>query len=154
MSPAQPVFCPMPRVNQVSGAVVASAMKVHSLLGPGLLESTYQACLAHELRKRGLRVEIQVPLPVIYDGEKLELGYRIDLLVESLVVVEIKCVEAVHPVHQAHLLSYLRLSRTHVGLLINFYVAHLKDGIIRMVDGYNWQEIGNHRVHRGAQGNP
>ena len=127
-------------VNRISGAVVNAAMKVHTLLGPGLLERTYQGCLAHELRKRGLEVESQVPLPVVYEGEKLELGYRIDLLVENRIIVEIKCVEAVHPVHQAQLLSYLRLSGRHVGLLINFYVAHLKDGITRMVDGYGWEK--------------
>lgn len=127
------------QVNRVSGAIVNSAMKVHSLLGPGLLESAYQACLAHELRKRKLAVETQVALPVIYEGEKLELGYRMDLLVENLVVVEIKCVEAIHPVHQAQLLSYLRLSGKNVGLLINFYVAHLRDGITRMVNGHGWE---------------
>jgi GxxExxY protein len=125
-------------MNRVSGTIVSSAMRVHSLLGPGLLESAYQACLAHDLRKRGLRVETQVPLPVVFEGEKLDIGYRIDLLVEDLVIVEIKCVEAIHPVHQAQLLSYLRLSRRQLGLLINFYVAHLKDGITRMVDGYGW----------------
>jgi GxxExxY protein len=103
-----------------------------------LLESAYQACLAHELRKRGFQVETQVALPVVYEGEKLELGYRMDLLVESSVVVEIKCVETLHPVHQAQLLSYLRLSGKNVGLLINFFVPHLKDGITRMVDGYGW----------------
>jgi len=126
------------KINRVSGTIVSSAMKVHSLLGPGLLESAYQACLAHELRKRGLRVETQVPLPVVFEGEKLDIGYRIDLLIEDLIIVEIKCVEAIHPVHQAQLLSYLRLSRRQLGLLINFYVAHLKDGITRMVDGYGW----------------
>jgi GxxExxY protein len=129
----------IPRVNKVSGVIVNSAMKVHAILGPGLLESTYQACLAHELRKRGLRVESQVALPVVYDGEKLDLGYRLDLLVEGLVVVEIKCVEVIHPVHKAQLLSYLRLSGRKVGLLLNFYVAHLKDGVTRKVDGYSWQ---------------
>jgi GxxExxY protein len=113
-------------------------MKIHSVLGPGLLESAYQACLAHELRGRGFQVETQVALPVVYEGQKLELGYRIDLLVEKRVVVEIKCVEAIHPVHQAQLLSYLRLSGYIVGLLINFYVPHLKDGILRMVDGRGW----------------
>lgn len=141
-----------PEVNKVSGAIVNAAMKVHSLLGPGLLENTYQACLAHELRRRGLGVATQVPLPVIYEGEKVELGYRIELLVENLVVVEIKCVEAVHPVHQAQLLSYLRLSGRPIGLLINFYVAHLKDGITRMVDGYDWQRqttTGYTEEHRG-----
>ena len=136
-----PSLSPIPRVNKISGVVVNSAMKVHAVLGPGLLESAYQACLAHELRKRGLRVETQAALPVLSEGEKLDLGYRLDLLVEDLIVVEIKCVEAIHPVHQAQLLSYLRLSGRKVGLLINFYVAHLKDGITRMVDGYSWQKL-------------
>ncbi len=129
---------PTLRINQVTGTIVTAAMKVHSVLGPGLLESAYQACLAHELRMRGLGVAVQVGLPVVYEGERLDLGYRIDLLVENLVVVEIKCVEAIHPVHQAQLLSYMRLSGKQVGLLINFYVAHLKDGIKRMVDGNDW----------------
>jgi len=136
---ASPEIVPTPRINQVSGAIVNSAMRVHSLLGPGLLESAYDACLAHELRKRGFRVDTQVGLPVVYDGEKLDLGYRIDLIVENLVIVEVKCVEAIHPVHEAQLLSYLRLSRKSVGLLINFHVARLKDGIKRMVDGQDWE---------------
>jgi GxxExxY protein len=130
----------MSRINRTTGAIVNSAMKVHSVLGPGLLESAYQACLAHELRVRGVDVATQVGLPVIYEGERLELGYRIDLLVENLVVVEIKCAEAIHPVHQAQLLSYMRLSGKSVGLLINFYVAHLRDGIKRMVDGEGWEK--------------
>ena len=137
---ASPTLVPTPRINQVSGAVVNAAMRVHSLLGPGLLESAYQACLAQELRTRGFRVETQVGLPVVYEGEKLDLGYRIDLLVESLVIVEIKCVEATHPVHEAQLLSYLRLSGKNVGLLINFHVERLKDGIRRMVDGKDWDK--------------
>jgi GxxExxY protein len=128
------------RVNQVSGAVVTSAMHVHAVLGPGLLESAYQSCLAHELRKHAFEVACQVPLPVVYEGERIELGYRIDLVVENLVIVEVKCVEAIHPVHQAQLLSYLRLSGIGVGLLINFHVAHLRDGIKRMVDGQNWKK--------------
>jgi GxxExxY protein len=131
---------PIPRVNQVSGIVVNAAMRVHSMLGPGLLESAYQVCLEQELRKRGLIVEAQLGLPVVYEGEKLDLGYRIDLLVENLVIVEIKCVEAIHPVHEAQLLSYLRLSGKNVGLLINFYVPRLKDGIKRMVDGRDWDK--------------
>jgi GxxExxY protein len=136
---ASPSLVPASRINQVSGAVVSAAMRVHSLLGPGLLESAYDACLARELRNRGFRVDTQVGLPVVYDGEKLDLGYRIDLLVENLVIVEIKCVEAIHPVHEAQLLSYLRLSGKNVGLLINFHVARLKDGIKRMVDGRDWE---------------
>ena len=130
----------IPRVNQVTGLIVTSAMKVHSLLGPGLLESAYRACLAHELRKRGLKILTEVGLPVIYDGEKIELGYRMDLVVEDLVIVEVKCVEALHPVHQAQLLSYMRLSGRQVGLLINFYVVQLRDGIKRMVDGRDWEK--------------
>ena len=128
------------RVNEITGAIVNSAMKVHSLLGPGLLESAYQACLAHELRTRGLEVATQVGLPVVYDGHKLELGYRMDLVVENRVVVEVKSVEALHPIHHAQLLSYLRLSGIAVGLLINFNVLHLREGIKRMVDGRDWEK--------------
>ena len=127
-----------PPVNQITRQIVTAAMKVHSVLGPGLLESAYQACLLHELRKQGFRVASQVGLPVIYEGEKIDLGYRIDLVIESMVIVEIKRVEAIHPVHQAQLLSYMRLSGRSVGLLINFHVAHLRDGIKRMVDGDDW----------------
>ena len=129
-----------PRVNRITGAVISAAMKAHSHLGPGLLESAYEACLAHELRKQNLRVAQQVGLPVIYDGERIDLGYRIDLIIEDLVIVEIKCVEAINPVHQAQLLSYIRLSGRNVGLLINFHVAHLRDGIKRMVDGNDWEK--------------
>ena len=112
-----------------------AAMKIHAMLGPGLLESAYEVFLAQELSNRGLHVQRQVGLPVFYEGEKLEQAYRIDLLVDQLVIVEVKCVEAIHPVHQAQLLSYLKLSGKDVGLLINFHVAHLKDGIKRMVIG-------------------
>ena len=125
--------------QQVSHAVITAAMRVHTALGPGLLESTYTACLQHELRKAGLTADAQVGLPVVYDGIKLELGYRIDLLVENLVVVELKSVDAVAPVHQAQLLSYLKLSGKSVGLLINFNVVHLKDGIQRFVNGTDWK---------------
>jgi GxxExxY protein len=137
---ASPFVIPTPRINKISGAIVNSAMKVHSILGPGLLESAYNACLAHELSNRGYRVGTQIALPVVYEGTKLDLGYRIDLLVENSVIVEVKCVEAIHPVHEAQLLSYLRLSGKNVGLLINFHVASLKDGIKRMVDGWNWEK--------------
>ncbi len=125
--------------NTVSREIVTAAMKVHTALGPGLLESTYEACLLHELTKAGLQAEAQVGLPVIYDGIKLDLGYRIDLLVQNLVIVELKSVEAISPVHQAQLLSYLKLSGKSLGLLINFNVAHLKDGIKRFVNGSNWK---------------
>jgi len=129
-----------PRINEITGTIVNAAMKVHSLLGPGLLESAYQACLAHELRTRGLEAATQVGLPVVYDGHKLELGYRMDLLVENRVVVEVKSVEALHPIYQAQLLSYMRLSGIAVGLLINFNVLHLREGIKRMVDGRDWEK--------------
>ena len=137
---SSPVLIHKSPINQVTGAVVSAAMKVHSVLGPGLLESAYQGCLAHELRNRGLEVLSQVGLPVVYDGEKIELGYRMDLVVENRVIVEVKCVEAIHPVHEAQLLSYMRLSGIPVGLLINFHVARLRDGIKRMVDGRDWQK--------------
>jgi len=136
---ASPVRSHSLRTNDITGAVVNSAMKVHSILGPGLLESAYQACLAYELRSRGLEVATQVGLPVVYEGQKLELGYLMDLLVENRVVVEVKSVELIHPIHEAQLLSYMRLSRIQVGLLINFNVLHLRDGIQRMVDGKDWE---------------
>ena len=111
--------------QQVSHAVITAAMKVHSELGAGLLESTYTACLQYELSDAGFRSSAQVGLPVVYRGVKLDLGYRMDLLVENLVVVEIKSVDAVSPVHQAQILSYLKLSGKSLGLLINFNVVHL-----------------------------
>jgi GxxExxY protein len=120
-------------VNLVSGIVVDAAMKVHTSLGPGLLESAYEACLMRELRKRGLRVDSQVPISVEYDGETLDVGYRTDLLVEGIVLVELKSIETVLPIHKAQLLSYLRLSGKQVGLLINFNVEHLRDGIKRVI---------------------
>jgi GxxExxY protein len=127
------------RVNDITRRVIGAAMKVHSELGPGLLESSYEACLAYELEKAGLQAPTQVGLPVLYDSVKLDLGYRIDVLVEDTVILEIKSVEAICPVHEAQLLSYLKLSGKHVGLLINFNVVHLKDGIKRMVNGRGWE---------------
>lgn len=109
-------------------------MKVHSALGPGLLEGAYHACLAHELRQRGLSVVAQVPLPIHYQGVNIELGYRIDLLVEDTVVVELKAVAKLLPIHEAQLLSYIKLGNLPVGLLINFHALHLKDGIRRLVN--------------------
>ena len=121
-------------VNDVSGAIVNAAMKVHSSLGPGLLESAYEACLLHELRQLGLSVATQVSLPIAYDGVKIDVGYRVDLLVEDAVIVELNAVETLLPIHQAQLLSYLKLSGKRVGLLINFNVLHLKNGIKRLVN--------------------
>jgi GxxExxY protein len=125
--------------QQVSHAVITAAMKVHSELGPGLLESAYTACLQFELCQTGLHSRAQVGLPVVYRGVTLDLGYRMDLVVEDLVVVEIKAVDALAPVHQAQLLSYLKLSGKSLGLLINFNVVHLKDGIRRFVNGTGWK---------------
>ena len=118
-----------------SGQVIDAAMRVHSLLGPGLLESAYEACLAYELRARGLDVRVQVPVPIDYGDVHLEVGYRADMIVESKVMLELKAVASVLPIHEAQLLSYLKLSRTPVGLLINFHELHLKDGITRLVNG-------------------
>jgi GxxExxY protein len=114
-------------------------MQVHSELGPGLLESTYTACLQYELKQAGFRSETQVGLPVVYRGVKLDLGYRMDLLVEDVVIVELKSVDAIAPVHLAQIISYLKLSGRSLGLLINFNVAHLKDGIKRFVNGTGWK---------------
>lgn len=122
------------QVNQITGQIVDAAIKIHSRLGPGLLESTYEACLSYELQKRGLPVAAQVALPVVYEGVRIQLGYRLDLVVADTVIVELKAVEAIHPNHKAQLLSYLRLSGKRVGLLFNFNVAHLKDGIFRVVN--------------------
>lgn len=120
--------------NEISGQTVDAAIKVHSALGPGLLESAYQACLLYELRKRQLRAESQSELPIHHDGVKLDVGYRIDLLVERSVIVELKAVEKLLPIHEAQLLCFLRLSGCRLGLLINFHVMQLKDGIKRMAN--------------------
>ena len=120
-------------LNRLSGSVVHAAYKVHNTLGPGLLESVYEVCLVHELTKRGITSERQVPLPVVYDELKLEAGFRIDVLVERRLIVELKAVEALLPVHRAQVLTYLKLSGYRLGLLVNFNVAVLKDGIKRVI---------------------
>ena len=121
-------------MNEITGHVVDAAIRVHTALGPGLLESAYQGCLYYKLAKRQLRVLKEVGLPVTYDGTKMDLGYRLDLLVEGMVVVEIKSVDAIHPIHTAQVLSYLKLSDKPVGLLLNFNVVRMKDGIYRYVN--------------------
>ncbi|QKG53994.1 GxxExxY protein [Hymenobacter sp. BRD67] len=121
--------------NVISGHILTAAFRVHTVLGPGLMEAVYEAALMHELRKAGLRVESQVPLPVIYDGVRLEVGYRLDLLVEDKVVVELKSVESFHPMHAKQLTNYLKLSKFKLGLLLNFNVPSLKDHIVRIVNG-------------------
>ena len=114
-------------------AVLDAAFRVHTTLGPGLLESVYETTLAYEIRKSGYQVATQVAVPISYDGQQLESGFRLDLMVEKSVIVEIKAVESMSPVYQAQLMTYLRLSGIRLGFLINFNVPHLKDGIKRMV---------------------
>jgi GxxExxY protein len=123
------------RLNGITEAIIGGAIQVHRVLGPGLLESAYEACLAFELKKRGLRVEQEKPLPLVYDQVELDCGYRIDLVVEGAVVVEVKSIDAVAPIHEAQVISYLKLSGCKVGLLINFNVLQLKDGIRRFING-------------------
>lgn len=120
--------------NDLTGKIIQAAMKIHTALGPGLLESAYEACLEYELIKMGLKVERQKPLPVIYEEVHLECGYRIDLLVEESVIVELKALENLAPIHHAQLLSYLRLAGKKLGLLINFHSEHLRDGISRKIN--------------------
>jgi GxxExxY protein len=120
--------------NDISYDIRGAAFKVHTNLGPGLLESVYEVALAHELTKLGYEVKVQVGLPVVYDDIKLEMGYRMDLLVNDLVVVEIKSVDALADVHHKQLLTYLKLSGKKLGLLINFNVSSIKDSIIRIVN--------------------
>ncbi|MEO8498500.1 MAG: GxxExxY protein [Planctomycetota bacterium] len=121
-------------INEITGQIVDAAMKVHTKLGPGLLESAYEACLVYELRKRGLQVANQVALPITYEDVQLDVGYRLDLLVESQVIVELKAVEKLISLYDAQLLSYLKLSGNKIGLLINFNVVRLKDGIKRLAN--------------------
>jgi GxxExxY protein len=124
------------RARDLTPEIIGAAIKVHRRLGPGLLESAYEACLAHELRKVGLLVERQRAVPLWYDGIKLDCGFRADMVVADKVVVEAKCKEALHPVDEAQLLSHLRLLNIPVGLLINFHVVFLRDGIRRIVNDY------------------
>ncbi|HEC12694.1 MAG TPA: GxxExxY protein [Acidiferrobacteraceae bacterium] len=120
--------------NDITGEIIDAAMHVHSALGPGLLESAYEACLKHELLSRDFKVLSQVILPVIYKKSIIDAGYRIDLLVEDEIVVELKAVERIIPIHEAQLLSYLKLSNKRIGLLINFNVLRLKYGIKRLAN--------------------
>jgi GxxExxY protein len=122
-------------INDITGMIVDAAYTVHTRLGPGLLESVYEVAVARELTKRGLKVARQVPIPIAYDGTVFDEGFRADLLVEDMVIVELKSVEELHPVHPKQLLTYLRLADKRVGLLINFNVPKIKDGIKRIVNG-------------------
>lgn len=120
-------------LNKISYDVIGAVFKVHSELGPGLLESTYEVCLEYQLRENGLLVERQVALPVIYNNVKLEAGYRIDLLVENSLILELKSITAIAPVHKAQVMTYLKLSNRKLGLLLNFNVADMKSGISRII---------------------
>lgn len=119
--------------EQLTGKVISAAIEVHNNLGPGLLESVYEQCLCHELHLRGIKFQRQISLPLEYKGIKLDCSYRLDLLVEGQIVIELKTVEKILPVHQAQLLTYLRILPAKVGLILNFQEARLKDGICRMV---------------------
>jgi GxxExxY protein len=121
-------------LNEISSRILGAAFKVHTEIGPGVLESVYQSCMHHELKTAGLRVEAQVAVPVQYDGLQLESGYRIDLLVEYTVIVELNCVDALLPIHKAQLLTYLKLANKPLGLLLNFNVVHMRDGIKRILN--------------------
>jgi len=119
--------------EELTGSILGCAYKVHGKLGPGLLESAYEGCLSYELDKLGLKVIRQKPMPLVYDNNKLDLGYRIDLLINDKVIIEVKSVDIIIPVHLAELMTYLKLSGCRVGLLINFNVESLKDGIKRII---------------------
>jgi GxxExxY protein len=119
--------------EELTGSILRCAYKVHSALGPGLLESAYEECLYYELDKIGLTALKQKPMPLIYEEKKLDLGYRIDLMVDGKVIIEVKSVEALNPVHLAQLMTYLKLSGCRIGFLINFNVESLKDGIKRVI---------------------
>jgi len=121
-------------MNELTDKVIGLAIEVHRQLGPGLLESTYETCLAFELREAGLQIETQTALPVLYKKVQIDAGYRLDVLVEKKLILEIKAVEQLLPIHQAQLLTYLKLSDLRLGLLINFNVKLLKDGIVRLVN--------------------
>ena len=123
-------------MDELSERVIGAAIRVHRELGPGLLESAYEACLAFELRESGLQAFTQVPLPVVYRGVKLDCGYRLDFVVEGQLLIELKAVERLQPIHEAQILSYLKLSGIRLGLLMNFHNQLLKDGIKRIVLNY------------------
>jgi len=122
------------RYSEVTENIIAAALNVYSDIGPGVLESVYKTCLAHELRQSGMSVLAEAVLPVLYKGLRLDSGFRIDLLVADLVIVELKCVDALLPIHKAQLLTYLRLCNKPIGLLLNFNVVHMRDGISRVIN--------------------
>lgn len=120
--------------NDLSGIIIGCAMRVHTVLGPGLLESAYEECLEYELRKRGFSVGKQIPIPLVYEEVELDCVYRLDLIVENKVIIEVKSVESLKPIHSVQLLTYLKLTNCKLGLLFNFNVLHLKEGIKRVAN--------------------
>ena len=130
-------------LNNISGQIIKGAIEVHKQLGPGLLESTYEGCLIYELVDSGLSVQSQVPFPVKYKGKLIDIGYRVDLLVEGIMVVELKSVERLLPIHSAQILTYLKLSDLKVGLLINFNAQKIKDGIRRFINTREASNLGS-----------
>jgi GxxExxY protein len=132
--PKNKIYRPIPpEVERVGKVVLDAAYKVHTALGPGLLESVYEACLAYEINKNGIHVVTQVAIPIIYEEVKVESGLRLDMLVEKSLIVEIKAIEKMNPLYEAQLLTYLRITKLRLGFLINFNVLHLRDGIKRIV---------------------
>ena len=123
-------------INQITEKIIGCAIEVHKGLGPGLLESAYEECLCFELSQKEIKFERQVPLPVVYKGVKLDCGYRMDIVVEQLVIIEVKAIERLIPIHDAQLLSYLKMHNKKVGLLLNFHVPILKKGLKRIVNNF------------------
>ena len=124
----------MKELNNISAEIIACAMRVHRALGPGLLEKAYHQCLVHELKKSGLKVEVEKQMPLVYDGISVDTGYRIDLIVENKIIVELKAVESLNEIHIAQTLTYMKLSNCELGLIINFNVTLLKQGIKRLIN--------------------
>ena len=121
-------------INELSNKIIGAAIEVHKALGPGLLESAYEECMCHELTLRSLSYERQKPLPIIFKRKKLDCGYRLDIVVEKTIILELKSCEKIEPIHKAQLLTYLKLSGLHLGLLLNFNTALMRDGIVRIVN--------------------
>ena len=124
-------------INELSSNILGSAIEIHKILGPGLLESAYEECLCHEFNVRGLLYERQKPLPILYKAKKLDCGYRLDLVVEDKIILELKACEKIEPIHKAQLLTYLKISGLNLGLLLNFNVPLMREGITRVVNEFN-----------------
>jgi len=131
----------MTNMNQLSSKIIGAAIEVHKTLGPGLLESAYEECLCHELSIQGLLFEKQKPLSLYYKGKKLDCGYRLDIVVEKEVIIELKSCEKIEPIHKAQLLTYLKLSKLNLGLILNFNVPLMRDGIVRIVNEFSEKPI-------------